>query len=114
MGNPPVVDGVAVTASNQGIVKGTNTLTLGATNLPLHTHVLEGSTSNATASIAGNIPSVIVTNTGSPVNGYASVSTPVAMGNPVSTSGGSPHENMQPFLALNFIIAVSGLFPQRQ
>ncbi len=27
--------------------------------------------------------------------------------------GGSPHENMQPYLALNFIIALEGIFPSR-
>jgi microcystin-dependent protein len=27
--------------------------------------------------------------------------------------GGGPHNNMQPFLALNFIIALEGIFPAR-
>ena len=29
------------------------------------------------------------------------------------TGGGQPHANMQPFLALNFIIALTGVFPPR-
>jgi microcystin-dependent protein len=32
----------------------------------------------------------------------------------VSNTGGSqPHENRQPFLGLNFIIALQGIFPSR-
>jgi microcystin-dependent protein len=31
----------------------------------------------------------------------------------ISTVGGQGHENMQPYLALNFCIALSGLFPAR-
>jgi microcystin-dependent protein len=27
--------------------------------------------------------------------------------------GGQPHDNMQPFLALNFIIAFAGIFPSQ-
>jgi len=30
------------------------------------------------------------------------------------TGSGLPHENRQPVLALNFIIALEGIFPQRQ
>ena len=32
----------------------------------------------------------------------------------LASSGGSqPHDNMQPFLVLNFCIAVQGIFPSR-
>jgi microcystin-dependent protein len=31
----------------------------------------------------------------------------------VANTGGQSHNNMQPFLALNFVIALSGLFPSR-
>ena len=30
-----------------------------------------------------------------------------------NAGGGQPHENMQPFLTLNFAIALQGLFPSR-
>jgi microcystin-dependent protein len=30
-----------------------------------------------------------------------------------TTGGGQPHLNMQPFLALSFIIALVGLYPSR-
>lgn len=46
---------------------------------------------------------------------YGGLSNPVAMSpQTVSSLGGSqPHENRQPFLVLNFIIALQGVFPSR-
>jgi microcystin-dependent protein len=48
---------------------------------------------------------------------YASVgSTPSAQMNPKAigfTGGGRPHNNMQPYLCLTFIIALQGIFPAR-
>ena len=37
--------------------------------------------------------------------------TPLAAGTVASVGGGQPHENAQPFLGLNFCIALHGLFP---
>lgn len=34
-------------------------------------------------------------------------------GNPGATGGSTPHPNMQPFLTMNFIIAITGLYPSR-
>jgi len=31
----------------------------------------------------------------------------------VETGGGAPHNNMQPYLAVNFVIALQGVFPSR-
>jgi microcystin-dependent protein len=49
-----------------------------------------------------------------PVNMYATppntTMNPAALG--ISGSG-QPHNNMQPFLALRFIICCNGIFPQR-
>jgi len=38
---------------------------------------------------------------------------PLGSGSVVNAGGGQAHENMQPFLALNFCIALQGLFPSR-
>ena len=50
-----------------------------------------------------------------PANAYAPPSNLTAMGSlSVGNTGGSqPHENRQPFLGLNFIIALQGIFPSR-
>ena len=34
-------------------------------------------------------------------------------GTATPTGGSQPHENMQPFLVVNFIIALEGIFPSR-
>src|SRR5216684_3283418 len=40
--------------------------------------------------------------------------TPIHVGNGISSDGGSqPHENMQPYLVLNVIIALQGIFPSQ-
>jgi microcystin-dependent protein len=48
-------------------------------------------------------------------NLYAPFGSPTAMGTSmVSSVGGSqPHNNMMPYLVLNFIIALQGIFPSR-
>lgn len=49
-------------------------------------------------------------------NSYAKLESPEYMMSPqaLSLAGGSqPHTNMQPYLALNFCIAVQGIFPTR-
>jgi microcystin-dependent protein len=49
----------------------------------------------------------------SPLYRPASVSTDSQLAPPslTQTGGSQPHTNMQPYLALNFIIAIDGLFP---
>ncbi|MCP4379324.1 MAG: phage tail protein [bacterium] len=50
----------------------------------------------------------------SSANPYAGAAAGGTMLNTVqNTGGGSGHENMQPFLTLNFCIALSGIFPSR-
>ena len=48
-------------------------------------------------------------------NLYATTTTPVAMHaqavNPAG--GGQPHNNLQPYLALNYLIALQGIYPSR-
>ena len=45
-----------------------------------------------------------------PSNNYGPATNLVAMGD---TVGGGAHQNRQPYLGLNFIIALQGIFPQR-
>lgn len=45
---------------------------------------------------------------------YANGNTNVVPMNPSSNTGGSqPHNNMQPYIAINYIIALQGLYPSR-
>lgn len=45
---------------------------------------------------------------------YVKSTAPTAMNAAaISTTGGQPHNNMQPYLAVNFSIALAGIFPPR-
>jgi microcystin-dependent protein len=84
--------------------------TLTVAEFPAHTHAVMASGSPVTSNdpagrLAGN-------NQGRP---YAALANQqpmrsTAIGN---TGGNQPHENMQPYLALNFCIALQGIFPSR-
>jgi microcystin-dependent protein len=46
--------------------------------------------------------------------GFGASATGTMAANAVSAAGGSqPHENMQPYLAVTFIIALQGIYPSR-
>jgi microcystin-dependent protein len=82
---------------------------LTTSELPPHVHVLTAT--SATGSVGspnGNVPAV------STKAAYGT-SADVAMGaGTVGNTGASqPHENMPPFLAVNFVIALTGIFPSR-
>jgi len=90
--------------------------TLTSAELPAHSHTVFGSANQATSTgPGGNLlaekarrgPNIYAT-----APGGADVQ-PLAAGTVSVTSGGQPHNNMQPYLALNFIIALAGIYPAR-
>lgn len=89
---------------------GTETVTLTTAQLPTHSHslVATSASASATAGPAGGVlasASVKVYGSGAPT-------TPMATAAIAPTSGGGqPHENMAPFLALNYIISLFGIYP---
>jgi len=95
-----------------GETAGVESVTLTVSQIPIHTHPLLASQDAGSQSNAGN--QVLAAQ--SPVSIYRPNATPpnVPMNaSSVSPAGGSqPHDNMQPFLCINFIISLFGLFPQ--
>lgn len=84
--------------------------TLNAAELPSHRHTLRAS-SAATGGTPG--PGVVLAATsGAKIYRGATNLVPMATGLSAS-AGNQPHENRQPYLTLNFIIAVQGVFPSR-
>ena len=84
-----------------------HTLTVAET--PMHIHALAGTPSAAdTATPTNNY--LAAAN-----NQYAPPANLTSMGpSSISAAGGSqPHENMQPYLTLMFVIALQGIFPSR-
>ena len=110
MGNGP--DGVNYPLAEQA---GTESVTLTVQQIPVHNHVPIGSLNSASQqSPAG----AVLGNATSPTIGiktYSSDTPFVPMNNQsISPAGGSqPHENCQPFLCINYIISLFGIFPSQ-
>lgn len=101
-----------------GQTGGSEYVTLLQSEIPAHSHSLQYGTSvGSQESPSGQIWK----DTGSRRGGLAYTSPPnnqaesVLMGAQaiMSTGGGQPHNNMQPYLTLNFCIALQGVFPPR-
>jgi microcystin-dependent protein len=93
-----------------GEVGGEAAHTLTVSELPTHTHVVSAATGDGNLIIPGG---ALLART--PANPYQDPANLGAM-NPasVATTGGSQaHLNMQPYLVLNFCIALQGLFPSQ-
>jgi microcystin-dependent protein len=83
--------------------------TINISEMPAHNHIPVGNSAAASASSAsGNLWASVGNNPYDP--------TPDTAMNPacISATGGSqPHENMSPYLVLNFVIALQGIFPSQ-
>ncbi len=88
---------------------GSETVTLTAAQMPLHGHAEQAST-NPASTAAG--PSGALAKAS--VSLYGEVPNVDRAAAAVTPAGGNqPHNNMAPYLALNFIIALQGIFPSR-
>jgi microcystin-dependent protein len=84
--------------------------TVTMSELPAHTHAVSASTTalGNTNAVANAFPAT------DPINAYRSSANTTLAALAITTVGGSqPHENRQPFLALNFIVALQGIFPSQ-
>lgn len=93
-----------------GEAAGSSSVTVNIQQLPAHTHTMMA-TANAAA--GDDATSNVLARAG--LNMYGTPAGAAAMG-PASISnvgGSQPHNNMMPYLALNFIIALQGIFPSQ-
>lgn len=95
----------------QGDKGGVETHALTPAEMPTHTHVLQHNNKDRIKpEPAGQVPgAALYSDNGYSPDGSSSMH-PQTLG-PVG--GGQAHDNMQPYLALNFAIALRGLFPSR-
>lgn len=85
--------------------------TLSIAEMPMHTHVASASNSPATAIIPTN--SLLLAQ-----GGFEAYHAPTNLGAMIAGSignvgGSQAHPNMQPFLTINFSIALQGIFPSQ-
>lgn len=91
---------------------GAETVTINLQTMPAHTHAFRDDSGNAAASRPSGALLATVTNN---VSLYSNAA-PNATLNPQSIAaigGSQPHTNVQPYLTLNFVIALVGIFPSR-
>jgi microcystin-dependent protein len=100
--------GTGLTAKTIGETGGAESVTLAINQIPGHSHPLLVSTdTGAQVQPAGN-----VLGSGASITIFRPIVPNQAMAASVSPTGGSqPHENMQPFLVINYIISLFGVFP---
>ena len=110
-GRTPIGSGQGAGLSTRviGEVGGAASVTLLASEMPAHTHTVATSPEPADRSNArGNYLA------SPPDPAYSSAAANASLGNVLPQAGGGlPHNNLSPYLALNFIIALQGVFPAR-
>ena len=105
--------GPGLSLRDLGEVGGEQTVTLLQTEMPAHSHGVQGASPGGQPSPANNAWASGQKGLG---NLYAPTSANNVQMNPfaMSISGGNlPHNNMPPYLGLMFIIALQGVFPAR-
>jgi microcystin-dependent protein len=107
-GNVPIHMGSGHTLGERG---GEQAHTLSISEIPTHVHVLNASSSTGTVPVPVTAFSGVAAE-----QPYAAADNSLVALNPASITnvgGSQAHLNMQPFLVLNFSIALQGIFPSQ-
>lgn len=100
--------GPGLSSHDLGETGGSETVTLLESQIPAHAHVMQAATSTAAVNPSSSVvPGAAPMYASGPVAGAMAAN----MAGPVG--GNQPHNNMQPYLTLNFCIALQGVFPPR-
>ncbi|HUP48147.1 MAG TPA: tail fiber protein [Thermoanaerobaculia bacterium] len=104
----------APTQAEIGAAGGEESHALTVAEMPAHTHSLmvmsaAATTSSPNGAVAASSPATLGDVYGGPSERLAAL----AGGAVQSAGSGTPHQNMQPFMAVSFIICVGGEYPSR-
>ena len=108
-GRVPIHFGNGFTLAETG---GVETVTLTVSQIPAHSHPLLGTTVNGTSPNPGGN---LLAQTAATIQPYTVEPATNSM-NPASigsVGGSQPHDNLQPFLCVDFIISLFGIFPSQ-
>ena len=112
-GSVPIHEGSGFTLGQKG---GEYAHTLTMSEMPQHVHVLNASsqTGNSNNPNFGGTGHVLAQEPGNVYStGFAPAAAALNAGSVTNTGGSQPHANQQPFLTLNFCIALQGIFPSQ-
>jgi microcystin-dependent protein len=105
--------GPGLTSRSLGQKGGQSTVTLTEAQMASHNHTLQGSSEPADSAD----PEGAVLGSSAPLEDrqYSTQTQQAAMHSSAlgTSGGGQPHNNMPPYLVMNFIIALTGLYPSR-
>ena len=112
-GNAPMQpgQGQGLSLRDLGEMSGVESITLLQSEIPAHTHSIVASQGDGLE----RFPATQLLATGIGVGQFAAPPTNATLAFQAlpPAGGGLPHNNMQPYLTLNFCIALQGIFPQR-
>jgi microcystin-dependent protein len=101
--------GPGLSSHVRGEVSGETSHTLVPGELPSHTHAFRASSGAGTTANPANM---YLARSAAGVPLYGATANTTMMSNEISTAGGNqPHPNQQPYLVMNHVIALQGIFP---
>jgi microcystin-dependent protein len=93
---------------------GTENVTLTSQQMPVHTHPMLGSATGANANKpAGNAFATIPLSAGQFAYGTVTPILPIDPSSVTPAGGSQPHDNMQPYGVLQYIISLYGIYPSQ-
>jgi microcystin-dependent protein len=110
--------GAGLSPRTLGEASGAESVTLLTSNVPIHTHTLNATTATTTTTTAG--PGVLTGTLKASDGAFYTLPTQTEFatfsmnaGAVALRGGGQPHNNIQPSLGINYLIALVGIFPSR-
>ena len=107
-GRVPLHVGAGITQGTRG---GEAAHTVTIPEMPTHTHVVIANTADGSATPPANPR--LAASVGQPLYGPPANLVAMAPNEISNAGGGQPHLNTQPYLTINFVIALQGIFPSR-
>jgi microcystin-dependent protein len=114
-GNAPMQQGQSTTGTfyDLGQTGGSETVTLLQGEMPSHNHAIQGNINPANLATPSPARSLARTSPGQSYTATLTNISPFASNAIQLNGGGTAHNNLMPYLTLNFCIAMQGIFPQR-
>ncbi len=103
--------GPGLTSRRLGEKGGTNTVNLAEAQIPAHDHIFNIHAGGSNTNEPGN--AALANSRGFPIYSKDTNTTNMASAALSNSGGGQAHANLQPYLGLNFIIALQGTYPSR-